>query len=126
MPSISQDWFGKTYWTEDSSLIRKIYVIGKGILIAGIAAGLCLYNPPLFAPCFFIGIFLRTPLDYAFHNVARIFEYAPILSCLILGVGAILTWPSSGWLACGLVALWAGKRVTDLALSTYYYPPSLG
>jgi hypothetical protein len=112
-PSHSPSW-EEIYYKDSDHFLYKIYVVAREAIACLVTAGLFLYNAPLFTPFFFVGILFRDQLDAAFHNMEKVFKMAPIFCSIIIFLGAILAFPSSAWIACALVGLWAGKRAADL------------
>ena len=105
------------YWEESDHFLYKVWVVVREIFIVVAAISLFLYNPPLFAPLFFLGMVLHDPLDTAFGYIHKVFMLQPVIASIILLLGMILAFPASAWVACGLVALWCGKRLVDLTFS---------
>ncbi|MCB1113634.1 MAG: hypothetical protein KDK62_02645 [Chlamydiia bacterium] len=110
--------FQSLYWDRSKESLKdtvyKVFVVAREALITVATIGLFLFNPTLFLPFFFAGILLRDPLNIAFDHLHKLSTISLILTGIIVFVGAILAFPASGWVACALVALWAGKRCADL------------
>lgn len=106
------------FLNKTKTIVSKICYVAFHALIAVAAAALFLYNPVLFAPLLFLGIILRDPLDTAFKNLHQVYMIQPLAATLIIFLGGILAFPASSWIACGLLALWCGKRLVDLSTKT--------
>lgn len=112
------------FWKKNDHVVRKVWVVVRELFAFGIGAGLFLFNPPLFAVAFIGGAVLQPILCHYkfFDTLKKIYLIDPALSTIILALGAILSYPSSTWMATAYYGFWLGKHMADIALSKERFP----
>lgn len=112
------------FFKKSDHILHKIVVVSRELFVG--LAGLSFFalNPILFVPCFIAGAVLQPVLVKLkfFDTLKKIFYLEPVVMSIILILGGILAYPTSGWIACGYTAFWLGKHVADIALSKDLFP----